>query len=182
MISTRAIARVVLATFVLSLGFALAGCEDTKLMELFDTKKKLPGERKEVFPGGQVPGVQFGVPPELMKGNRDAAAAQGGEASGTPPAPGAPDAAPPPDATAAAPPAAPEPERREAAKPKSKPKPKKVAQPKPKPAPRPATAPSGEAQPPSSSAQQPDNGPPPPSGGLLPWPGDTTPPANRFSR
>ncbi len=68
MISTRAITRVILAAFVLSMGLALAGCEDTKLMEMFDGKKKLPGERKEVFPGGQVPGVQAGVPPELMKG------------------------------------------------------------------------------------------------------------------
>ena len=29
-------------------------------------KKKLPGERREVFPGG-VPGVQQGVPPDLMR-------------------------------------------------------------------------------------------------------------------
>lgn len=30
-------------------------------------KKKLPGERKEVFPGG-VPGVQQGIPADLVKG------------------------------------------------------------------------------------------------------------------
>ena len=34
---------------------------------LFDTKQKLPGDRKDVFPGG-VPGVTPGVPAELMKG------------------------------------------------------------------------------------------------------------------
>jgi hypothetical protein len=30
-------------------------------------KKKLPGERKELFPGG-VPGVSQGIPPDLVKG------------------------------------------------------------------------------------------------------------------
>ena len=34
-----------------------------------DTKKKLPGERQNVFPNG-VPGVAQGVPPELVKGNQ----------------------------------------------------------------------------------------------------------------
>ena len=38
-------------------------------------KKKLPGERKDVFPGG-VPGVSQGIPPEYMKGNQPADAAQ----------------------------------------------------------------------------------------------------------
>ena len=37
--------------------------------EFFDTKTKLPGERKPVFPSG-VPGVPEGVPPELVKGNQ----------------------------------------------------------------------------------------------------------------
>ncbi len=32
-------------------------------------KKKLPGERKDLFPGG-VPGVTQGIPPEYMKGNQ----------------------------------------------------------------------------------------------------------------
>src|SRR5205085_7281670 len=34
----------------------------------FGNKKKLPGERKPVFPEG-VPGVTRGIPPELVKGN-----------------------------------------------------------------------------------------------------------------
>src|SRR5712671_5250929 len=38
----------------------------------FGNKKKLPGERKPVFPEG-VPGVTRGVPPELMKGNQELA-------------------------------------------------------------------------------------------------------------
>jgi outer membrane biosynthesis protein TonB len=180
MISTRAIARVVLATFVLSLGFALAGCEDSKLMEMFDGKKKLPGERKEVFPGGQVPGVEFGVPPELMKGYRNPAA-QNNDGSITPQAPGLPDAPPQAAASAEPPPAAaPEPEQKAAAKPKPKPKPrpKKVAQPKP--APQPAQQ---QASAPPPPAPQQGNGPPPPNGGLMPWPGDNAaPPPNRFTR
>jgi len=46
----------------------LAGCESFDLTNLIpDSKKKLPGERREVFPGG-VPGVSQGVPPELTKG------------------------------------------------------------------------------------------------------------------
>jgi hypothetical protein len=35
----------------------------------FNTKKKLPGDRKAVFPEG-VPGVARGLPPDLMKGNQ----------------------------------------------------------------------------------------------------------------
>src|SRR5215510_2824979 len=43
-------------------------------------KKKLPGERKDVFPGG-VPGVTQGIPPEYMRGNQPATvAAQPGPA------------------------------------------------------------------------------------------------------
>ena len=37
--------------------------------ELFNTKKKLPGDRKAVFPEG-VPGVTQGIPSELVKGNQ----------------------------------------------------------------------------------------------------------------
>ena len=56
----------------LLIGFSLVGCEDfdpTALFdsELFNTKKKLPGERIPVFPEG-TPGVPQGVPPELVKG------------------------------------------------------------------------------------------------------------------
>jgi len=46
-------------------------------------KKPLPGERRAVFPEG-VPGVQQGVPPELMRGNQ-----QAGENAAQPPAPAA---------------------------------------------------------------------------------------------
>jgi outer membrane biosynthesis protein TonB len=55
---------------VLALG--LTGCETfdpTSIFdaEIFNTKKKLPGERQAVFPEG-TPGVSQGVPPDLVKG------------------------------------------------------------------------------------------------------------------
>jgi hypothetical protein len=64
--------RVGLTIGALLIGFSLVGCEDfdpTALLdsEIFNTKKKLPGERIPVFPEG-TPGVPQGVPPELVKG------------------------------------------------------------------------------------------------------------------
>src|ERR1051326_7324671 len=64
------------------LGLAAAGCSNGltgKVGEVVatvtggipDTKKKLSGERKPVFPEG-VPGVPQGVPPELVKGYQPA--------------------------------------------------------------------------------------------------------------
>ena len=54
----------------------LAGCADFDMdsLDIFhlNEKKKLPGERKEVFPGG-VPGVTQGIPPEYLKGNQQQA-------------------------------------------------------------------------------------------------------------
>ena len=167
MISTRAITRVILAAFVLSTGLALAGCEDTKLMEMFDGKKKLPGERREVFPGGQVPGVQAGVPPELVKGYQP---------------PVDPAAAPPQSEGAPAAQAQPEPE-----KPAPPPKPKRVAKPKPKPQPV-AAAPVQQQQPaqqpPQQQQPQQDSAPQPQYKQPRAWPGATPsgPPTDRFSR
>ena len=65
-------ARIILIVPALSLGLALAGCESfdpTAVFdaEIFNTKKKLPGERRAVFPEG-TPGVSQGVPQELVKG------------------------------------------------------------------------------------------------------------------
>ncbi|MBN8919236.1 MAG: hypothetical protein J0H62_00680, partial [Rhizobiales bacterium] len=70
------------ACLVLSLG--LAGCETSDMFDNvsesvhnfnpFGTaKKKLSGDRQRVFPDG-VPGVQQGIPPELMPGGADTAA------------------------------------------------------------------------------------------------------------
>src|SRR5947207_9171327 len=88
------------AALAAALALPLAGCESFDLTNLIpDTKKKLPGDRKDVFPSG-VPGVAQGVPPELVKGYQ----------------------APP--ETAAEPEQKPEPEKKQAAKPKPKPKPK----------------------------------------------------------
>lgn len=50
---------------------ALSGCTDfdPDKLDIFglNEKKKLPGERKELFPEG-VPGVSQGIPPEYVKG------------------------------------------------------------------------------------------------------------------
>src|SRR5258708_9564462 len=66
--------RVIAAAVVIALSGALAGCstgisnwDPTDLLDFLDTKKKLPGERKPVFPGG-VPGLEQGVPKDLYKG------------------------------------------------------------------------------------------------------------------
>jgi hypothetical protein len=60
-----------------SLTLPLGGCvnfdpQDWFAGDWFSNKKPLPGERKELFPGG-VPGVSRGVPPDLVKGNQAAA-------------------------------------------------------------------------------------------------------------
>ncbi len=44
------------------------GFDPTDMFDFLDTKKKLPGERKPVFPEG-VPGVEQGVPQEMVRGN-----------------------------------------------------------------------------------------------------------------
>src|ERR1700736_5712258 len=108
------IARMALTVSVLSLGLGLAGCESLDPTSVFDsdlfsTKKKLQGERRPVFPEG-TPGVQQGVPAELVKGHQPAEQAE-------PSAQEAQSAEPKPEA-----------------KPKPKPKPKVVAKPKPEPA------------------------------------------------
>jgi hypothetical protein len=70
---THALAAIVVATFALPLG----GCvnfdpQDWLAGDWFGNKKPLPGERRELFPGG-VPGVARGVPADLIKGNQAAA-------------------------------------------------------------------------------------------------------------
>jgi pyruvate/2-oxoglutarate dehydrogenase complex dihydrolipoamide acyltransferase (E2) component len=65
--------RHVLAVVVVAAGPVLSACSSLDSLdptELFDSKKKLGGERKPVFPEG-VPGVTSGVPPELVKGYRE---------------------------------------------------------------------------------------------------------------
>src|SRR3954451_19301608 len=67
--------RLIAATVLVALSSALAGCgsmgnfDPSDLLDFLDTKKKLPGERKAVFPDG-VPGLEQGVPKELYKSSR----------------------------------------------------------------------------------------------------------------
>jgi hypothetical protein len=70
-------ARLALVAVVVAAGPMLSACESANSvvsamenLEFWDSKKKLPGERKPVFPEG-VPGVAAGVPPEMVRGYRE---------------------------------------------------------------------------------------------------------------
>lgn len=66
--SQRVIAMTLLAVISTTLGACSGGNFDpTDMMDWFDTKKKIPGDRRPVFPEG-VPGVEQGVPKDLYKG------------------------------------------------------------------------------------------------------------------
>ena len=141
--------RLIAATVLVALSSALAGCssmgnfDPTDMLDFLDTKKKLPGERKPVFPDG-VPGLEQGVPKDLYKGarqqqiddpNAQAAVAprpatagaeiEGVQKSKGKQAPAAVSAAPAAQPAAADPDAAPEEEGGTAAAPPA-PKPKKI--------------------------------------------------------
>ena len=68
----RRFSRIVVMATLVALAPVLAGCEDFDLDKLdvfgLNKKKPLPGERRDVFPGG-VPGVTQGIPPEYLKSN-----------------------------------------------------------------------------------------------------------------
>src|SRR3954452_20687974 len=167
--------RLIALAVIIALSGALAGCgggglssfDPSDMLDFLDTKKKLPGERKPVFPDG-VPGLGQGVPKNLYKGsaqeqidqqNAQAAAAAAASAPGEPrskqaskskgkgkqPATAtAPAAAPDADA-------APEEEGSSAAAPPA-PKPNKIARRRTT-AP-PADQPAGQSAPPAQSSQQ----------------------------
>jgi hypothetical protein len=69
--------RLIFLTVLVALSGALAGCngggissfDPSDMLDWMDTKKKLPGDRKAVFPEG-VPGLEQGVPKDLYKGSR----------------------------------------------------------------------------------------------------------------
>ena len=67
--------RLIATAVLIAFSGALAGCGSTgsfdpsDLLDFLDTKKKLPGDRKPVFPEG-VPGLEQGVPKDLYKGAR----------------------------------------------------------------------------------------------------------------
>jgi len=155
----RSLPRIALAALVvIGVPLLLSACEQIENFELFDTKKKLTGDRKPVFPDG-VPGVASGVPPEMMKGYREP------EGAMLDPAKAAAEAA-----------------AAEQARPKPKPPPQRTASkpPPPKPvaaaAPKPVAAASAPAQPPP----QPSGFPAPPQAAPLPWP--TAPPVGTATR
>src|SRR5262245_27431221 len=65
--------RLIATAVLIAFSGALAGCssglssfDPSDMLDWLDTKKKLPGERKPVFPEG-VPGMEQGVPKELYR-------------------------------------------------------------------------------------------------------------------
>src|SRR3984957_9524971 len=131
--------RLIAAAVLVALSGAMAGCsgsgisswDPSDMLDWLDTKKKLPGERKPVFPDG-VPGLEQGVPKELYKGaSQEQIDQQNAQAAAAPPPP--PEAQPKrvakskstPPATASADPAAATDEDATAAAPPA-PKPKKI--------------------------------------------------------
>ncbi len=142
--------RLVLAAIVAATGPVLSACDSLDSFEIFDSKKKLTGDRKPVFPEG-VPGVASGVPPELMKGYREP------EGGGLDPAKAA--------AVAAAEPAAKPKKLKPEPKPEPKPAPQRTAS---KPAPKPPSDPYGAA-PTRAAAPEPAQQPAP-QAATSPWP------------
>lgn len=62
--------RLIAAAVLIAFTGVLGGCssfDPSDLLDFLDTKKKLPGDRKPVFPEG-VPGLEQGVPRDLYKG------------------------------------------------------------------------------------------------------------------
>jgi hypothetical protein len=157
----RPLARLGFAIGLAGAAALVSGCDKISLdpdkldFSLFDTKQKLPGERKDVFPGG-VPGVTPGVPPEMVKGYHEPADA--------PPEQKAADAKPRPQPRSK--PAAGEQTEADAT-PKPAPKPHVVQRPKPQPeqtASVQGTAPAATGSTAAPAAQPPGSQP-------LPWPG-----------
>jgi len=155
--------RLISVAVLVALSGALAGCgslggfDPTDMFDFLDTKKKLPGERKPVFPEG-VPGLEQGVPRNLYKDEVEqqqrgqAAAAAAPAPVEDKPKPAARSksrshtAAKPPAAEPAAEPSAEEEGNVDAAPPAPKPM---------KPSRRRITAPPADPQPAAQSAQQP---------------------------
>jgi len=158
----RFMPRITLLACLLVLAPVLTGCEsfDMDKLDVFglSDKKKLPGDRKPLFPEG-VPGVAQGIPPEYIKGAQQ----QPADPYFTQPAASAPPVASETgntSRTAAAPPV-------EEAKPPPKPKPKTVSKPKPKP--KTAAAPPPPAKQPAAGQPQQTEWPAPKQQ-QTPWP------------
>jgi hypothetical protein len=144
---------------LLGTGLSLGACDSIdNLTNMLDTKKRLSGDRRPVFPDG-VPGVEMGVPPEMMKGYQEKQQAAG-------------QAQTPPGAQAAA--QAPAGQAQQAAQdPAEKPKPKKVVtRPKPKPAPSDTAQQTGQPAAQAQTAAWPTQpAQPAPAQATAPWPG-----------
>src|SRR5580693_4679293 len=91
----RRLQRLISASVLIALSGAIAGCSSNMSsfdpmdwLDWIDTKKKVPGERKPVFPDG-VPGLEQGVPKSLYKGSAqerlDQQNAQAAAAAAAPP-------------------------------------------------------------------------------------------------
>lgn len=147
----RAASIVLLLTMATGLAACADGFDPDKLDILgLNEKKKLPGKREALFPGG-VPGVTQGIPPEYLKGN---VAEQPGAA--VPIEPLKPEAQPPAQTASAEPAAA-------AEKPKPRPVRKHVAAKlKPKPKPTRVTLKPAPVQPAQQAASPWPAAPPPP--------------------
>ena len=134
----RAMHRVVLLAAFAAFASTLTACSnfDPDKLDVFglSDKKKLPGERRELFPGG-VPGVSQGIPPEYVKGNQPPPEAAQAPAS----EPGNPAAAA----------AEPDKKKTAAVEPESQPKPKR------KPKPRTVSQPPAQSAPQGAAQQQP---------------------------
>ena len=157
-----------LATFIAVVP-VLSGCAyfDPESLDIFGLgeKKKLPGDRKPVFPEG-VPGVSQGVPKEYIKGNQPPA-----DTALLPPEQAAPAAAPVDEEPKAEP----------------KPKPKRKVAAKPKPVAAAPVQPVSQAPQQQPQAQQAPSDwpqgsapPAPASGGTAAWP--SPPPSGTFQR
>ena len=95
----RRLQRLIAASVLVALSGAMAGCSSNvnsfdpmDWLDWIDTKKKLPGERKPVFPEG-VPGLDQGVPKTLYKGAQEQTDADAAAAAAAAPPP------PPPETT-----------------------------------------------------------------------------------
>jgi hypothetical protein len=168
----------------LAVATSLAGCSSssfdpenlTDKLDFLNPKKKLAGDRKPVFPNG-VPGVQQGVPPELMKGYQSPSEPQvaaDGQGQGGPGGQGGAAGRGAKSAQAgqaAVQPGAGAEEGQEA----PPPKPKRVAaKPKPKPQPSPQAEPAQEPAPQRTAVPQ--------QGQLAPWPNAPPPPATNTAQ
>jgi hypothetical protein len=178
--------RIILVSSVLTLPLASCASVSDSLDptewfsgELFNTKKKLPGDRKAVFPEG-VPGVTQGIPPDLVKGNQQPPLENGYAVTDTQSPPprqatgkSAPKTAARTDATSTDAPKTDEyqPAPREKAKPKPKPKPATAER-------QPPAQPAAARRAPEPQQEQPQRSQQAGSGGGVQWP---DPPAPRNS-